>query len=195
MRQGVTVWDLTASTSGRSSAHDPLKLRVLRSAQPDLVQLQAARSTATAQRSLRPMTVAQAVQNGKHSAASLQNGHLDTSINPLVAGVKGAKTMALTDLATGMKLKGIDVVALSAGEPDFDTPAAVTEAGIQALRCAAFCSQHRHVTGTLSRTPDLSSLWLQGWPHALHAQRRPAAPAPRNLQEAGAGERPPLRAR
>ena len=155
---------------------------------PDPVPQQAARGTTTAQRSSRPMTVAYAVQNGKHSAAPVQNGHLDTGINPLVAGVKGAKTMALTDLATGMKLKGIDVVALSAGEPDFDTPAAVTEAGIQALRCshawhgmfsilaADAVGMHRFSCGcklssmSAEALPDLSrSCWLQRWAHALHA--------------------------
>lgn len=34
---------------------------------------------------------------------------VDTTLNPLVAGVKPSKTMALTDLATSMKEQGIDV--------------------------------------------------------------------------------------
>eukprot|EP00775_Hariotina_reticulata_P004887 gene4887-5132_t len=41
--------------------------------------------------------------------------------------------MALTDLASSMKEQGIDVIGLAAGEPDFDTPDEVVEAGIEAL--------------------------------------------------------------
>ena len=65
-----------------------------------------------------------------------QNGalQLDLSINPAVAQVQVSKTMALTDLARDLKRQGVDVVSLTSGEPDFDTPAAITEAGIQALR-------------------------------------------------------------
>ncbi|KAJ9530043.1 hypothetical protein QJQ45_023324 [Haematococcus lacustris] len=59
---------------------------------------------------------------------------VDSTLNPLVANVKPSKTMALTDLATSMKEKGIDVIGLAAGEPDFDTPAAIVAAGIEALQ-------------------------------------------------------------
>jgi len=41
--------------------------------------------------------------------------------------------MALTDLATSMKEKGVDVIGLAAGEPDFDTPAEIIAAGVEAL--------------------------------------------------------------
>lgn len=33
-----------------------------------------------------------------------------------------------------MREQGVDVIGLAAGEPDFDTPAAIVEAGIEALR-------------------------------------------------------------
>ncbi|PNW87397.1 hypothetical protein CHLRE_02g147302v5 [Chlamydomonas reinhardtii] len=70
------------------------------------------------------------------SAAAAPAGavKVDTTLNPLVASVKPSKTMALTDLATSMKESGIDVIGLAAGEPDFDTPAAIVEAGVAALR-------------------------------------------------------------
>ena len=42
--------------------------------------------------------------------------------------------MALTDLARAMRERGEDVISLAAGEPDFDTPAAIVEAGVAALR-------------------------------------------------------------
>lgn len=59
---------------------------------------------------------------------------VDTTLNPRVAALKPSKTMALTDLASSMQQKGIDVIGLAAGEPDFDTPAQILDAGIEALR-------------------------------------------------------------
>ena len=60
---------------------------------------------------------------------------VDQTLNPAVAALKPSKTMALTDLARQMREDGVDVIGLAAGEPDFDTPALIIEAGIQALRC------------------------------------------------------------
>jgi bifunctional aspartate aminotransferase and glutamate/aspartate-prephenate aminotransferase len=70
------------------------------------------------------------------SAAPSVNGAaaVDTGLNPLVAALKPSKTMALTDLARSMRESGIDVIGLAAGEPDFDTPEPIVEAGIEALR-------------------------------------------------------------
>jgi aspartate/glutamate/aspartate-prephenate aminotransferase len=59
---------------------------------------------------------------------------VDQTLNPAVAALKPSKTMALTDLARQMREDGADVIGLAAGEPDFDTPAPIIEAGIQALR-------------------------------------------------------------
>ena len=59
---------------------------------------------------------------------------VDQTLNPLVASLKPSKTMALTDLARTMRESGIDVIGLAAGEPDFDTPDEIVEAGIEALR-------------------------------------------------------------
>jgi aspartate aminotransferase len=42
--------------------------------------------------------------------------------------------MAITALATELKAAGRDVIALSQGEPDFDTPANIREAGIRAIQ-------------------------------------------------------------
>ena len=50
------------------------------------------------------------------------------------ASLQPSKTMALTDLARAMRERGEDVISLAAGEPDFDTPAAIVEAGVAALR-------------------------------------------------------------
>ncbi len=43
-------------------------------------------------------------------------------------------TIAMARKATEMKAQGIDVISLSLGEPDFDTPEELKEAGIQAIR-------------------------------------------------------------
>src|ERR1043166_7276699 len=50
-----------------------------------------------------------------------------------LARVKPSPTMAITALATELKAAGRDVIALSQGEPDFDTPANIRAAGIAAI--------------------------------------------------------------
>src|SRR5262249_60249742 len=50
-----------------------------------------------------------------------------------LARVKPSPTMAITALATELKAGGRDVIALSQGEPDFDTPPNIREAGIRAI--------------------------------------------------------------
>lgn len=65
---------------------------------------------------------------------------LDKTLNPRVAGLRVAKTMMLSDLASSLKEAGKDVVSLAAGEPDFDTPQPVIEAGMEALRYAVMHS-------------------------------------------------------
>ncbi len=42
-------------------------------------------------------------------------------------------TMAVTDKAKAMKAQGIDVISMSAGEPDFDTPENIKEAAYRAI--------------------------------------------------------------
>ncbi len=48
--------------------------------------------------------------------------------------VKPSPTLAVTALAAKLKAEGKDIISLSAGEPDFDTPAPIAEAGIDAIR-------------------------------------------------------------
>lgn len=63
-----------------------------------------------------------------------RSGGVDQTLNPRVAALKPSKTMALTDLARSLREGGTDVIGLAAGEPDFDTPAEIAEAGIAAIR-------------------------------------------------------------
>lgn len=47
--------------------------------------------------------------------------------------VKPSSTLAITAKAKELKAQGIDVVGFGAGEPDFDTPANINEAAIEAI--------------------------------------------------------------
>ncbi|KAG6657525.1 bifunctional aspartate aminotransferase and glutamate/aspartate-prephenate aminotransferase-like [Carya illinoinensis] len=59
---------------------------------------------------------------------------LDISLSPRVNSVKPSKTVAITDQATALVQAGVPVIRLAAGEPDFDTPVPIAEAGINAIR-------------------------------------------------------------
>ena len=51
-----------------------------------------------------------------------------------VQKVKPSPTLAMTARAAKLKAEGKDVIGLAAGEPDFDTPAYIADAGIEAIR-------------------------------------------------------------
>jgi aspartate aminotransferase len=51
-----------------------------------------------------------------------------------VQRVKPSPTLAVTARAARLKAQGKDVIGLGAGEPDFDTPAHIAQAGIEAIR-------------------------------------------------------------
>ncbi|MEI7435031.1 MAG: pyridoxal phosphate-dependent aminotransferase [Methanomicrobiales archaeon] len=51
-----------------------------------------------------------------------------------IAGIAPSATMAISNEAKKMQASGIDVISLSIGEPDFDTPGHIKEACIDALR-------------------------------------------------------------
>jgi len=50
-----------------------------------------------------------------------------------LARVKASPTMAITALATELKAAGRDIISLSVGEPDFDTPENIRAAAIKAI--------------------------------------------------------------
>ncbi len=51
-----------------------------------------------------------------------------------VAEIEESATLAISEKAAKLRAQGVDVLSLSAGEPDFDTPAHVREAAIEAIR-------------------------------------------------------------
>ena len=55
-------------------------------------------------------------------------------ISRRIAQLAESATLAVSAKAAQMKAAGIDVVSMAAGEPDFDTPDHIKEAGIQAIR-------------------------------------------------------------
>ncbi|MCB1164024.1 pyridoxal phosphate-dependent aminotransferase [bacterium] len=58
-------------------------------------------------------------------------------LNSIGRAVEPSKTLAVTALAARLKSEGRDIISLTAGEPDFRTPAPVAEAGIAAIRTGA----------------------------------------------------------
>ena len=52
--------------------------------------------------------------------------------------IKPSPTIAVTSKAREMRAAGKDVIALGAGEPDFDTPDNIKEAAIEAIRTVSY---------------------------------------------------------
>ncbi len=55
-------------------------------------------------------------------------------LNPRVASMQPSATLAMAGRAKALRREGRPVISLSAGEPDFDTPEAIAEAGLRAIR-------------------------------------------------------------
>ena len=58
----------------------------------------------------------------------------NAQISKRLSAVKPSATMHMTQLARDLKAKGHDVISLSMGEPDFDTPEFISDAAIKAIR-------------------------------------------------------------
>lgn len=56
------------------------------------------------------------------------------AVSKRVQRVKPSPTVALTGRVAQLKAEGKDIISLGAGEPDFDTPSHIAEAGIEAIR-------------------------------------------------------------
>jgi aspartate aminotransferase len=59
---------------------------------------------------------------------------LSVSLSKRVQKVKPSPTLAVTARAAKLKAEGKDVIGLGAGEPDFDTPLHIADAGVDAIR-------------------------------------------------------------
>lgn len=58
---------------------------------------------------------------------------MDYRYNPQLLPLAPSASLALMDKARAMKAQGLDIISLAGGEPDFDTPAAASLAGIGAI--------------------------------------------------------------
>ena len=59
---------------------------------------------------------------------------MGTRVSNRAASIKPSPTLAVTAKAAELKAAGRDIIALSAGEPDFDTPEHIKEAATRAIR-------------------------------------------------------------
>jgi aspartate aminotransferase len=55
-------------------------------------------------------------------------------LSDAIGRIKPSPTIAISDLAKKLKAEGRDIIALSAGEPDFDTPDNIKKAAIEAIK-------------------------------------------------------------
>ncbi len=59
---------------------------------------------------------------------------MTVTISKRVQKVKPSMTLAVTARAAKLKAEGKDIIGLGAGEPDFDTPRQIADAGVEAIR-------------------------------------------------------------
>ncbi len=58
---------------------------------------------------------------------------METRLSKAVTGINPSPTEAASSLANRMKLEGIDIISFAQGEPDFDTPAAISREAVRAI--------------------------------------------------------------
>ncbi|MFM8480161.1 MAG: pyridoxal phosphate-dependent aminotransferase [Gammaproteobacteria bacterium] len=85
-----------------------------------------------------------------------------------VQRVKPSPTMAATARAAALKAEGRNIISLTAGEPDFDTPAEVAAAGIEAIRNGQ--TRYTDVGGTPALKEAIREKFLRD--NHLHYERR-----------------------
>ncbi|OBS11001.1 pyridoxal phosphate-dependent aminotransferase [Acidihalobacter prosperus] len=71
---------------------------------------------------------------------------MDIQLAQRVQRIKPSPTLAVTAFAAQLKAEGRDIISLSAGEPDFDTPAHIQEAAIEAMHAGQ--TRYTAVDGT-----------------------------------------------
>lgn len=82
-----------------------------------------------------------------------------TKLSEAIGRIKPSATMAMSGRVTELKAEGIDVIGLSAGEPDFDTPDFVKEAAIKAIRDGE--TKYTPVDGTMALKKAVAGKFLR----------------------------------
>jgi aspartate aminotransferase len=75
-----------------------------------------------------------------------QGTSLPVAISKRVQKVKPSPTLAVTARYLALKAEGKDIIGLGAGEPDFDTPTHIADAGVEAIRTGV--TRYTAVDGT-----------------------------------------------
>lgn len=83
----------------------------------------------------------------------------DAAISDNLARVAPSATIAVTQAARDMRARGIDVIGLGAGEPDFDTPDHIKEAAIKAIRDGE--TNYTNVDGIMPLKDAISAKFLR----------------------------------
>jgi aspartate aminotransferase len=68
----------------------------------------------------------------------------------MLSSIPASVTLAVNDRAKSLQAAGRDIIALAGGDPDFDTPAHIVEAGIKAIRAG-----RTHYPAPTKGTPDV----------------------------------------
>ncbi|MDF0488298.1 pyridoxal phosphate-dependent aminotransferase [Sphingomonas sp. H39-1-10] len=76
-----------------------------------------------------------------------------------LARIKPSPTLAITSRVQELKRAGVDVIGLGAGEPDFDTPDFIKEAGIKAIRDGQ--TKYTNVDGTPELKDAIAQKYLR----------------------------------
>jgi aspartate aminotransferase len=82
-------------------------------------------------------------------------------LNSIGRAVEPSKTLAVTALAARLKSEGRDIISLTAGEPDFRTPAPVAEAGIAAIRAGA--TRYTAAAGEPALRAKIAAYYSERW--------------------------------
>ncbi len=82
-----------------------------------------------------------------------------SQLSAAIDRIKPSPTLAMTSRVLAMTREGIDVIGLSAGEPDFDTPDFVKEAAIEAIRAGK--TKYTNVDGTPELKEAIAAKFLR----------------------------------
>lgn len=82
-----------------------------------------------------------------------------TMISKALGRIQPSATMAMTGRVSELKAQGLDIIGLSAGEPDFDTPDFIKEAAIKAIREGK--TKYTVVDGTMELKEAIAGKFLR----------------------------------
>ncbi len=82
-----------------------------------------------------------------------------SQLSAAIDRIKPSPTLAMTSRVLAMTREGIDVIGLSAGEPDFDTPDFVKDAAIAAIRAGK--TKYTNVDGTPELKAAIAAKFLR----------------------------------